>query len=57
MNTPNEKNFFMEHGYLHVRGILNSEYLAFIQKEFDRVWELEKPHVSSNQFLNRERFE
>ncbi|BDI32493.1 hypothetical protein CCAX7_45440 [Capsulimonas corticalis] len=40
MITPYEKAFFLEHGYLHVSGVLTPDHLAQVQAEFDRVWEL-----------------
>jgi hypothetical protein len=46
MMTPAEKEFFLEHGYLHVPGVLTGDHLTLIQDEFDRVWELEKPKVN-----------
>ncbi|GCE14157.1 phytanoyl-CoA dioxygenase family protein [Tengunoibacter tsumagoiensis] len=51
MYTPEEKEFFLEHGYLHARGVLSGEYLEFIQAEFDRIWEKEKPRVTQHQLL------
>lgn len=51
MFTPEEKSFFLEHGYLLAKGVLETDYLAHIQSEFDRVWEAEKPRVSQHQLL------
>ena len=51
MMIPEEKTFFLEQGYLHAKGVLEGDYLAYIQAEFDRVWELEKPRVSQHQLL------
>ena len=39
MTTPEEKEFFLEHGYLHARGVLTGDHLATIGSEFDRVWD------------------
>lgn len=41
--TPEEKAFFLEHGYLHVAGALNASELQHITAEYERVWALEKP--------------
>jgi hypothetical protein len=51
MVTPEEKQFFLEHGYLHACGVLAGDHLAAIQSEFDRVWELEKPRVNQHRLL------
>ncbi len=56
MITPEEKAFFLEQGYLHVPGVLSGDYLAHIQSEFDRVWDLEKPRVSQHELLKYESF-
>ncbi len=56
MNTQEEKTFFLEQGYLHAKGVLSGEYLAHIQQEFDRIWELEKPRVSQHQLLKHKTF-
>jgi ectoine hydroxylase-related dioxygenase (phytanoyl-CoA dioxygenase family) len=56
MITQEEKQFFLEHGYLHVKGVLSGEYLAAIQEAFDRVWEQEKPRVSQHQLLKYKTF-
>ena len=40
MITPEEKNQFLELGYLHVPGVVTGEHLARLQAEFDRVWDL-----------------
>jgi hypothetical protein len=41
--TPEEKAFFLEHGYLFVPGALDVAYLAHITAEYERVWAAEKP--------------
>jgi hypothetical protein len=51
MTTPEEKQFFLEHGYLHALDVLTANHLATIQSEFDRVWELEKPRVNQHRLL------
>ena len=56
MITPDERAFFLEHGYLHARNALEGEHLALIQSEFDRVWELEKPPVSQHKLLKHRVF-
>ena len=56
MITATERAFFDEHGYLHVKGVLTGDYLAFIQAEFDRVWEREQPRVSQHQLLTYKSF-
>ncbi|MCX6378825.1 MAG: phytanoyl-CoA dioxygenase family protein [Armatimonadetes bacterium] len=56
MFTENEKSFFLQEGYLHVKGVLDSEHLATVQAEFDRVWDLEKPPVSQHKLLKHRVF-
>ncbi|GLV54226.1 hypothetical protein KDH_10740 [Dictyobacter sp. S3.2.2.5] len=56
MITREEKEFFLEHGYLHAKGVLSGDYLSFIQQEFDRVWDLEKPPVSQHKLLKHRSF-
>lgn len=56
MYTQEEMSFFLEHGYLHAKGVLEGDYLAYIQAEFDRIWELEKPRVSQHQLLKHKSF-
>jgi ectoine hydroxylase-related dioxygenase (phytanoyl-CoA dioxygenase family) len=51
MFTLDEKSFFMEHGYLHAKGVLDADKLAQVRAEFDRIWEIEKPRVSQHQLL------
>src|SRR5581483_6333633 len=51
MLTPDEEQFFLENGYFHARGVLAGEYLASIQSEFDRVWELEQPKANEHKLL------
>lgn len=56
MFTPTEKAFFLEHGYLHAKGVLSGDHLGHIQAEFDRVWELEQPRVSQHQLFKYKAF-
>lgn len=56
MYTQEEMDFFLEHGYLHAKGVLSGDYLTYIQEEFDRVWELEKPPVSQEKLLKHPSF-
>jgi hypothetical protein len=41
MITAAEKQFFHEQGYLHVKGLLNPDEVAFYRAEFDRIWTIE----------------
>ena len=52
----NEKEFFLEQGYLHVTGALSPEELAIYQAEFDRVWETEKAPVNQHKLLKHRAF-
>lgn len=56
MNTPEEKAFFLEHGYLHARGVLSPELLERTRAEFDRVWEAEGAPCSQHKLLKHEHF-
>lgn len=56
MITPEERDFFLEHGYLHVPGVLSGDHLTLIQDEFDRVWEMEKPKVNQHRLLKHQAF-
>ncbi|MCX6047804.1 MAG: phytanoyl-CoA dioxygenase family protein [Chloroflexi bacterium] len=56
MITPDEREFFLTHGYLHVPGVLSGDHLTLIQQEFDRVWELEKPRVNQHRLLKYQAF-
>lgn len=56
MWIPEEKQFLLEHGYLHAPGVLTGEHLQRIQSEFDRVWEKEQPRVSQHQLLTSPTF-
>ena len=38
--TPEEKQQFLDQGYLRVPGVLSGDHLACVQSEFDRVWDL-----------------
>jgi hypothetical protein len=42
MVTKQEREFFLEHGYLHVEGVLAGDHLTAIQEAFDEVWQAEK---------------
>ena len=56
MNTPDEKAFFLEHGYLHARGVLSPEHLEKTRAEFDRVWDAEGPPCSQHKLLKHRHF-
>src|SRR4051794_12038770 len=56
MRTPEEMAAFLERGYLHVPGVLTGDYLASLQGEFDRVWELEARPVSTCKLLKHHSF-
>lgn len=56
MRTQDEKDVFLEQGYLHAPGVVSGDHLAFIRSEFDRVWELEQPRVSQHQLLKHRTF-
>jgi hypothetical protein len=56
MMTPEEKTFFLEHGYLHVPGLIAGDDLAHLQAEFDRVWETEARPVSACKLLKHHAF-
>ncbi|NKB72111.1 MAG: hypothetical protein GKR89_33960 [Candidatus Latescibacteria bacterium] len=49
MHTPQEKEHFLEQGFLHAPGVLEEPLLQQIRCEFDRVWELESPTGKVNQ--------
>jgi hypothetical protein len=51
MITAGEREFFLEHGYLHARGVLTRAHLERVRAEFDRVWEMEKPKVNQHRLL------
>ena len=51
MHTPEEMEFFLEHGYLHVPGVLDADQLARYRSAFNRVWEREQPKVSQHKLL------
>lgn len=46
MLTEQEMAHFLEHGWLHVPGVIQGEALTKLQAEFDRVWDL--PGVNGN---------
>ena len=54
--TQNERDFFLEHGYLHGQAVLDPDHLSLIRSEFDRVWDLEKPPVSQHKLLKHRAF-
>jgi len=56
MNTPEEKAFFLEHGYLHAKAVLSPEHLAATQAEFDRVWEAEGAPCNQLKLLKHKHF-
>ena len=51
MHTSDEKEFFLENGYLHASGVVEGEHLDFLRSEFDRVWEAESPKVNQHKLL------
>lgn len=51
MYTAEEKTFFLEHGYLHAKGVVEGEHLELLRREFDRIWALEKPRVNQHKLL------
>ena len=52
MITEHEKDFFLEHGYLAVEGVLAGAHLTAIQRAFDDVWEAEgNKHVTQHGLL------
>ena len=52
MITEQEKDFFLEHGYLAVEGVLAGAHLTAIQQAFDDVWEAEgNKHVTQHGLL------
>ena len=56
MYTPEEKAFFLEHGYLHATGVLDEGHLALLRIEFDRVWDAESPKVNQHKLLKYQAF-
>lgn len=56
MYTSEEKSFFMENGYLHASGLLETDHLALFRSEFDRIWELENPKVNQHKLLKYRHF-
>ncbi len=51
MYTTEEKRFFLEHGYLHAKGMVEGEHLELLRCEFNRIWELEGPKVNQHKLL------
>lgn len=51
MYTSEEMEFFLEHGYLHVPGVLDADQLTRYRSAFDRVWEREQPKVNQHKLL------
>ena len=47
---------FLEHGYLHVPGVLEEPQVHFYREEFDRVWDLEAPRVNQHKLLKYQSF-
>jgi ectoine hydroxylase-related dioxygenase (phytanoyl-CoA dioxygenase family) len=56
MQTQEEMRSFLEHGYLHVRGVITGDHLAHLRAEFDRVWETEDRPVSLCKLLKHQAF-
>jgi len=56
MMTADEKASFLEHGYLHVRGVVQGEHLSTLQAAFDEVWTAEKPRVHQMKLLKYKPF-
>lgn len=57
MITAEEKEFFLEHGYLVVEGAVKGEHLQRLQREFDEVWEKEKaPPCTQHELLKYRTF-
>src|SRR5438309_856361 len=57
MITEQEKDFFLEHGYLAVEGVLAGAHLTAIQQAFDDVWEAEgNKHVTQHGLLKYQPF-
>src|SRR5579884_617194 len=57
MITAEEKEFFLEQGYLVVEGAVRGEHLARLQREFDEVWEKEKaPPCTQHELLQYRTF-
>ena len=56
MNTPDEKTFFLEHGYLHVPGVVSGTHLRDLQATFDTVWDREGAPVNQHKLLKYEPF-
>jgi ectoine hydroxylase-related dioxygenase (phytanoyl-CoA dioxygenase family) len=56
MVTREEKDFFLENGYLHAKNVISGEHLRTMQREFDRVWEQEGPPVSQDKLLKHQAF-
>lgn len=56
MRTPDEKQFFLEHGYLHAPAVLDAREVEFYRGEFDRVWAQEQPRVNQHRLLKYQSF-
>lgn len=56
MLDADEMAFFLENGYLLVRGVLAPDHLAQLQGEFERVWKAEGSPVSRNKLLKHRAF-
>lgn len=51
MITQEERDFFLENGYLVVEGVLQGDYLKCIQDQFDVVWEKEGAPCNQHKLL------
>ena len=56
MFTHEEKEKLLTQGYLHAPVVLAPEHLQTLQKEFDRIWEGEKPPVNQLKLLKHRLF-
>ncbi len=56
MITAEDKQFFLEQGYLYLPGVLSVGEVARYQREFDQVWEAEQPPVGSRKLLKHPAF-
>src|SRR5688572_4758846 len=51
MHAADEREHFLEAGYLHVPAVVAGAHLDKLRSEFDRVWELEGPPSSQEKLL------
>ena len=56
MLTAEEKESFLENGYLHARGVLDAGHLETVRAEFDSIWEREGPRVNQHKLLKHRTF-